>query len=189
MRITKTRSSQSDSVFRGANLSTWYEFSWSNLDYRGSKMLWWQMTGTFASDDVLFYPASWLFPVSPFFSCFDVIFTDHIFEKVSPAIEALGMECKCLGGGKIEHNSQERKIRVFGESTVSLSPIRKRKSMNGQCEMYSKCISVSSRHLVRLIMQFLQRSWRRSSATTRSPGLMTRNKQKNISCHICVFKF
>lgn len=31
------------------------------------------------------------------------------------------MECKCLGGGKIEHNAQEKKLRVFGESTVSLS--------------------------------------------------------------------
>nr|XP_046248050.1 14 kDa phosphohistidine phosphatase [Scatophagus argus] len=43
---------------------------------------------------------------------------NHIFEKVSPAMEALGMECKCLGGGKIEHNSQEKKLRVFGESTA-----------------------------------------------------------------------
>uniref|UniRef100_A0A3Q3KFH0 14 kDa phosphohistidine phosphatase n=1 Tax=Monopterus albus TaxID=43700 RepID=A0A3Q3KFH0_MONAL len=42
---------------------------------------------------------------------------NHIFDKVSPAMEALGMECKCLGGGKIEHNSQEKKLRVFGEST------------------------------------------------------------------------
>lgn len=57
------------------------------------------------------------------FSCFVELmsFTDHIFEKVSPAIAALGLECKCLGGGKIEHNSKEKKIRVFGESTVSLS--------------------------------------------------------------------
>ncbi|XP_024134062.1 14 kDa phosphohistidine phosphatase [Oryzias melastigma] len=43
---------------------------------------------------------------------------NHIFEKVSPALESLGMECKCLGGGKIEHNSKEKKIRVFGESTA-----------------------------------------------------------------------
>ncbi|XP_044054748.1 14 kDa phosphohistidine phosphatase [Siniperca chuatsi] len=43
---------------------------------------------------------------------------NHIFEKVSPAMEALGMECNCLGGGKIEHNSQEKKLRVFGESTA-----------------------------------------------------------------------
>ncbi|XP_077390649.1 14 kDa phosphohistidine phosphatase [Festucalex cinctus] len=42
---------------------------------------------------------------------------NHIFEKVQPAVEALGMECQCLGGGKIEHKSQEKKIRVFGEST------------------------------------------------------------------------
>ncbi|XP_053178253.1 14 kDa phosphohistidine phosphatase [Scomber japonicus] len=42
---------------------------------------------------------------------------NHIFEKVNPAMEALGMECKCLGGGKIEHNSQGKKLRVFGEST------------------------------------------------------------------------
>ncbi|XP_053702531.1 14 kDa phosphohistidine phosphatase [Synchiropus splendidus] len=42
---------------------------------------------------------------------------NHIFEKVQPAMEALGMECQCLGGGKIEHNSQEKKLRVFGEST------------------------------------------------------------------------
>ncbi|KAM3619685.1 uncharacterized protein V6R79_011932 [Siganus canaliculatus] len=43
---------------------------------------------------------------------------NHIFDKVNPAMEALGLECKCLGGGKIEHNSQEKKIRVFGESTA-----------------------------------------------------------------------
>ncbi|XP_029938600.1 14 kDa phosphohistidine phosphatase [Salarias fasciatus] len=43
---------------------------------------------------------------------------NHIFEKVTPALEALGMECRCLGGGKIEHNSQEKKLRVFGESTA-----------------------------------------------------------------------
>ncbi|XP_020788887.1 14 kDa phosphohistidine phosphatase [Boleophthalmus pectinirostris] len=43
---------------------------------------------------------------------------NHIFEKVSPTMEALGLECKCLGGGKIEHNRSDKKIRVFGESTA-----------------------------------------------------------------------
>ncbi|KAK0147544.1 phosphohistidine phosphatase [Merluccius polli] len=43
---------------------------------------------------------------------------NHIFEKVSPAMEALGLECQCLGGGKIEHSSTDTKIRVFGESTA-----------------------------------------------------------------------
>jgi len=34
-------------------------------------------------------------------------------------MEALGLECNCLGGGKIEHNNTEKKLRVFGESTVT----------------------------------------------------------------------
>ncbi|XP_056379562.1 14 kDa phosphohistidine phosphatase-like [Hyla sarda] len=42
---------------------------------------------------------------------------NHIFEKLDPEIQALGLKCKCLGGGKIEHNSKDKKIRVFGEST------------------------------------------------------------------------
>ncbi|XP_020331076.2 14 kDa phosphohistidine phosphatase [Oncorhynchus kisutch] len=42
---------------------------------------------------------------------------NHIFEKVTPPITALGLECNCLGGGKIEHNSKDKKLRVFGEST------------------------------------------------------------------------
>ncbi|XP_025940571.1 14 kDa phosphohistidine phosphatase-like isoform X2 [Apteryx rowi] len=41
----------------------------------------------------------------------------HIFEKVNPEMEKLGYECKCLGGGKIDHNSKDKKIRVFGLST------------------------------------------------------------------------
>ncbi|XP_003225497.1 14 kDa phosphohistidine phosphatase [Anolis carolinensis] len=44
-------------------------------------------------------------------------FHNHIFEKVSPEMEKLGFVCKCLGGGKIEHNSKDKKIRVFGLST------------------------------------------------------------------------
>lgn len=47
--------------------------------------------------------------------------TDNIFDKLSPEMEKLGLESKCLGGGKIEHNSKEKKIRVFGISTVSNS--------------------------------------------------------------------
>ncbi|MBN3296662.1 14 kDa phosphohistidine phosphatase [Amia ocellicauda] len=44
-------------------------------------------------------------------------FHNHIFEKVNPEMEKLGVESSCLGGGKIEHNSKEKKIRVFGLST------------------------------------------------------------------------
>lgn len=48
-----------------------------------------------------------------------LFYSVHIFEKVNPAMEALGLECNCLGGGKIEHNNTEKKLRVFGESTVT----------------------------------------------------------------------
>ncbi|XP_007436673.2 14 kDa phosphohistidine phosphatase [Python bivittatus] len=44
-------------------------------------------------------------------------FHNHIFEKLNPEMEKLGFVCKCLGGGKIEHNSKDKKIRVFGLST------------------------------------------------------------------------
>ncbi|XP_063056204.1 si:dkey-51e6.1 [Engraulis encrasicolus] len=43
---------------------------------------------------------------------------NHIFEKVKPAMEALGLECSVLGGGKIEHNNTDKKMHVFGESTA-----------------------------------------------------------------------
>ena len=71
------------------------------------------------------------------------LLTDHIFEKVNPAMEALGMECKCLGGGRIEHNSQEKKLRVFGESTVSSCHC---KSIKGRTRsnMFDAIISVLS---------------------------------------------
>uniref|UniRef100_A0A8C5QR96 14 kDa phosphohistidine phosphatase n=1 Tax=Leptobrachium leishanense TaxID=445787 RepID=A0A8C5QR96_9ANUR len=45
-------------------------------------------------------------------------FHNHIFEKINPELEAAGFECSVLGGGKLEHNSNDKKIRVFGESTV-----------------------------------------------------------------------
>ncbi|XP_019357442.1 PREDICTED: 14 kDa phosphohistidine phosphatase-like [Gavialis gangeticus] len=44
-------------------------------------------------------------------------FHNHIFEKLNPEMEKLGFECKCLGGGKIDHNSKDKKLRVFGLST------------------------------------------------------------------------
>ncbi|KAG9328506.1 hypothetical protein AGOR_G00144150 [Albula goreensis] len=42
---------------------------------------------------------------------------NHIFEKVSPEMQSFGLDCSCLGGGKIEHNNKDKKLRVFGEST------------------------------------------------------------------------
>ncbi|KAJ6653868.1 hypothetical protein lerEdw1_008616 [Lerista edwardsae] len=41
----------------------------------------------------------------------------NLFEKLCPEMEEQGFVCTCLGGGKIEHNSKDKKIHVFGLST------------------------------------------------------------------------
>jgi len=38
-------------------------------------------------------------------------------------LESVGLACECLGGGKIEHNPQEKSITVFGTSQVACAVI------------------------------------------------------------------
>merc|ERR1712106_748349 len=42
---------------------------------------------------------------------------NNIYDKVGPELEGLGLKCSCVGGGKIKHNSEDKTIQVFGEST------------------------------------------------------------------------
>ncbi|XP_070500303.1 sex-regulated protein janus-A-like [Chironomus tepperi] len=39
-----------------------------------------------------------------------------IYEEVSMSIRSLGLDCECLGGGRIEHKPEEKKIKVYGYS-------------------------------------------------------------------------
>ncbi|XP_040860596.1 14 kDa phosphohistidine phosphatase isoform X1 [Ochotona curzoniae] len=39
-----------------------------------------------------------------------------IYDKVSGELQKQGYECECLGGGRISHQSQERRIHVYGYS-------------------------------------------------------------------------
>ncbi|XP_042334868.1 14 kDa phosphohistidine phosphatase [Sceloporus undulatus] len=39
-----------------------------------------------------------------------------IFERVAEELERLGLRCQCLGGGRIDHQSGAKKIRVYGYS-------------------------------------------------------------------------
>nr|XP_033773025.1 14 kDa phosphohistidine phosphatase-like [Geotrypetes seraphini] len=39
-----------------------------------------------------------------------------IYDKVAAEIEKQGYDCECLGGGRIMHKSQEKKIHVYGYS-------------------------------------------------------------------------
>ena len=45
-----------------------------------------------------------------------------ILDEVSPGIEALGLECECVGGGRINHKS-EKSLLVYGYSVVSMKYI------------------------------------------------------------------
>ncbi|KAG8518667.1 14 kDa phosphohistidine phosphatase [Galemys pyrenaicus] len=45
-----------------------------------------------------------------------------IYDKVSGELQRKGFDCECLGGGRISHQSQARKIHVYGYSMVSPGP-------------------------------------------------------------------
>ncbi|KAM4877864.1 14 kDa phosphohistidine phosphatase [Thomomys bottae] len=39
-----------------------------------------------------------------------------IYDKVSSELQKEGYDCECLGGGRISHQSQDKKIHVYGYS-------------------------------------------------------------------------
>nr|XP_060613272.1 14 kDa phosphohistidine phosphatase [Anolis sagrei ordinatus] len=39
-----------------------------------------------------------------------------IYDKVAEELEKQGFDCECLGGGRISHQSQAKKIHVYGYS-------------------------------------------------------------------------
>ena len=41
-----------------------------------------------------------------------------IYDEILPGIEGLGLKANCLGGGRIEHNKDEKTILVYGYSMV-----------------------------------------------------------------------
>ncbi|XP_068248965.1 14 kDa phosphohistidine phosphatase-like isoform X2 [Palaemon carinicauda] len=43
-------------------------------------------------------------------------FHADVYDKVAPAIEKLGLDCECLGGGRILHDAEKKTIEVFGYS-------------------------------------------------------------------------
>ncbi|KAM9720481.1 14 kDa phosphohistidine phosphatase isoform 1-T1 [Dama dama] len=52
-----------------------------------------------------------------------------IYDKVSGEMQKKGYDCECLGGGRISHQSQDRKIHVYGYSMRRSKPsIRTTKS-------------------------------------------------------------
>ncbi|XP_043421142.1 14 kDa phosphohistidine phosphatase isoform X1 [Prionailurus bengalensis] len=45
-----------------------------------------------------------------------------IYDKVSGDLQKKGYSCECLGGGRISHQSQDKKIHVYGYSMDRLRP-------------------------------------------------------------------
>lgn len=41
-----------------------------------------------------------------------------IYDEVAEQLEKQGFHCKCLGGGRISHQSSAKKIHVYGYSVV-----------------------------------------------------------------------
>jgi hypothetical protein len=44
--------------------------------------------------------------------------TANIYDKTLEAVEALGLDSECVGGGRIKHDAAAKKILVYGYSQV-----------------------------------------------------------------------
>ena len=53
------------------------------------------------------------------YTCYSVSASADILDRVSPKFHRLGLTYECLGGGRIDHNSTEKAIKVYGYSVVS----------------------------------------------------------------------
>lgn len=49
--------------------------------------------------------------------CFDIVAVD-IYDMVVGDIEAKGLDCEVLGGGRIEHEPHKKSIKIYGYSQV-----------------------------------------------------------------------
>ena len=57
----------------------------------------------------------------PCTSCLCATCAADILDRVSPKFHELGLEYDCVGGGRIRHDSKEKKIHIYGYSVVSFS--------------------------------------------------------------------
>lgn len=60
---------------------------------------------------------------NPLHTCHGFSLIADIYEKVSEELEKSGdLDCECIGGGRIRHDTQAKKIHVYGYSVVRCSP-------------------------------------------------------------------
>ena len=46
-----------------------------------------------------------------------------ILDRVTPKFHELGLDYECVGGGRIRHDSKDKKIHIYGYSVVSPMPL------------------------------------------------------------------
>ena len=60
--------------------------------------------------------------VNAWLTCHIRFLTADIYEKVAEELEEGGLlDCECIGGGRIKHDAQAKKIHVYGYSMVRQS--------------------------------------------------------------------
>lgn len=47
-----------------------------------------------------------------------IYFTADIYDELSSSVDGLGLSTECLGGGRIAHQPEVKKIKVYGYSQV-----------------------------------------------------------------------
>lgn len=57
------------------------------------------------------------------FIIYIVFVVADIYEEECDKLHKLGLNCQCLGGGRIKHDSGSKKILVYGYSQVSCEKI------------------------------------------------------------------
>lgn len=46
-------------------------------------------------------------------------FLADVYDEVCPDIEGKGLDCECVGGGRIEHDPVKKKLQIYGYSQAS----------------------------------------------------------------------
>jgi phosphohistidine phosphatase len=46
------------------------------------------------------------------------LYVADIYDKIQEEVSAKGLDTECLGGGRIQHDAQNKKIHVYGYSQV-----------------------------------------------------------------------
>lgn len=73
------------------------------------------------------------FSVLPRVYVYLCMYIADILDRVSPKFHQLGLTYECLGGGRIDHDSAGKKIKIYGYSVVSIYHIHTQMKRTQMC--------------------------------------------------------